>query len=86
LQKCGRRLRQLGPRGRMGFSWIMPGTLMLSAIPAFVVGMWFVRALGRHGVNEVLTFMALMPVLVAAWYYAVGWVIDRWTDKRQQSA
>jgi len=65
---------------------LLPGTLMLSAIPAFVVGMWFVRALGRHGVNEVLTFMALMPVLVAAWYYAVDWVIDRWTDKRQQSA
>jgi hypothetical protein len=58
---------------------------MLSAIPAFVVGMGFVRTLGHHGVNEVSSFMVVMPVLVAAWDYAVGYLIDRWMCKRQQN-
>jgi uncharacterized protein YybS (DUF2232 family) len=59
---------------------------LLSAFPTFLVGIPLVRALGHHGVNEGLTFMAVMPVLVAAWYYAAGWLIDRWTYKRQQGA
>jgi hypothetical protein len=69
--------------------WVDPGflakMLLVSAIPAFVIGIWFVRILGHHGVNEVLTFMAVMPVLVAVWYYAVGSLIDRWMYKRRQS-
>jgi hypothetical protein len=26
--------------------------------------------------------MFLMPVLIFAWYYFIGWLLDRWTSKR----
>lgn len=72
------------------YIWIDPGlltkVLMLSALPAFPVGMFAVRGLGRIGVSEVSSFMVLVPVLIAAWYYVVGWLIDRWIYKRQQSS
>ena|ERR1700694_4324218 len=64
---------------------LLPGLLMLSACPAFMVGMRLVRAIGRHGISEVSSFMTFMPVLVAAWYYGVGWLIDRWLHKRRQN-
>ena len=58
--------------------------LMVSAFPAFLVGIPFLRVLGHHGVSELWTFMALMPLLIFAWYYAVGWLIDRWTYRRSR--
>lgn len=67
-------------------SGLLPKTLILSAIPAFFAGMLFVRALGHHGVSEVSSFMAWTPVLLVAWYYAVGWLIDRWLYKRRQNS
>jgi hypothetical protein len=70
--------------------WISPGLatdlLILTALPAFVVGMLVVRGLGRMGVSEVWTFMVSMPLLIGAWYYAVGWLIDRRKDKRRQKS
>ena len=65
--------------------WVDPGLLeeflMLSALPAFVVGGFAVRTLGTMGINEVSSFMLLMPVLICAWYYFIGWLLDRcnWT-------
>jgi hypothetical protein len=56
--------------------------LMLSALPAFLIGIPLVRALGHLGVNELWAFMLMMPLLVAAWYYAVGWVVDHRIDRR----
>jgi hypothetical protein len=52
--------------------------LILSAFPTFLAGVPLVRVLGRHGASEVWSFMVLMPLLITAWYYAVGWLLDRW--------
>jgi hypothetical protein len=66
--------------------WVDPGLLeqflMLSALPAFAVGGFAVRSLGRVGINQVSSFMFLMPVLICAWYYLIGWLLDRWISKR----
>jgi hypothetical protein len=68
------------------FIWVHPGwvakSLMLSAFPVFMFGLLIVRGLGRFGISEVTSFMVLMPLLVFAWYYLVGWLIDRWKYKR----
>ena len=62
--------------------WVDPGWLakflMLSALPAFVVGGFAVSGLGRLGLSQVSSFMFLMPVLIFAWYYFIGWLLDRW--------
>jgi len=57
---------------------------MLSALPAFVVGTAVVRALAHLGVSEVWSFMIVMPLLILAWFYFVGWLTDRWVHKRSQ--
>ena len=68
------------------FIWVDPGwfakSLMLSAFPAFVFGGVIVRSLGRLGISEVSSFMVLMPLLISAWFYLVGWLVDRWRFKR----
>ena len=56
---------------------------MVSAFPAFVVGKLFVHALGQQGVNEIASFMVLMPMLVSGWYFAVGWLVDRERVKKR---
>jgi hypothetical protein len=71
-------------------TWVDPSLLaqflMLSALPAFVVGEFAVRALGRMGISQVASFMFLMPVLIFGWYYFIGWLLDRWTSKRSHSS
>ena len=61
--------------------WIDPGLLtkclMISALPAFLIGGFVVAGLARLGVSEVVSFLALMPVFVLAWYYFLGWLVDR---------
>ncbi len=52
--------------------------LILSAFPTFLVGVPLVRVVGRHGASEIWSFMVLMPLLIGAWYYTIGWLIDRW--------
>jgi hypothetical protein len=68
--------------------WVSPGLLpvimMVSAWPVFFVGMRAVRALGHHGISEISSFMVVMPLLVAVWYYAIGWSIDRWKEKQSR--
>ena len=56
--------------------------LVLSALPAFLLGIALGRALGRLGISQVSSFMALMPLLIFAWYYFVGYLIDRWRHRR----
>ena len=67
-------------------NWINPGLaarlLVLTALPAFVIGIFIIHALARLGISEVTTFMVSMPFLIFAWYYLVGWLIDRWRSKR----
>jgi hypothetical protein len=70
--------------------WVDPGLieeiLILSALPAFLVGGFAVGVLGRLGISQVSSFMFLMPVLIFAWYYLVCWVLDRWIRKRWHSS
>ena len=68
--------------------WVEPSLLeqflMLSALPAFTVGGFAVRSLGRMGINQVSSFMFLMPVLICAWYYLIGWLLDSWISRRSR--
>jgi hypothetical protein len=48
--------------------------------------MSWVRLLGREGMSEISSFMSMMPLFVAAWYYTIGWLIDRWLYKRMLSS
>ena len=68
------------------YIWVDPGwlekALVISALPAFLLGMVFVRGLGRLGVSELASFMSAMPFLTFAWFYLVGWCLDRWQHKR----
>ena len=69
-------------------TWVDPGFvqkfLMLSALPAFVVGGLAVRGLGTIGINQISSFMLLMPVLICAWYYLIGWLLDHWISRRSR--
>jgi len=56
--------------------------LVLSAVPAFLVSGGIVYGLSRLGVSEVVSFMASMPLPICAWFYFVGWLIDRRKAKR----
>jgi hypothetical protein len=55
---------------------------LLSGAPAFLASVLIVRGLDRFGISEVTTFMAITPLLITVWYYAVGWGIDRWRRRR----
>jgi hypothetical protein len=69
--------------------WVDPGWLeiayVLSALPAFVSGMIVVVALGRLGISQVFSFLCLMPMLIFAWYYFLGWLLDRYIRRRPNS-
>jgi hypothetical protein len=68
------------------YIWVEPGllekALVLSALPAFLLGRAVVFGLARLGVNELASFMFTMPVLTLVWFYGVGWLLDRWQHKR----
>ncbi len=55
------------------------------ALPAFLIGMAITGALGTYGVNEAATFLIVMPLLVVAWFYFLGWLIERRRRKRSAS-
>jgi hypothetical protein len=55
--------------------------LIPAAMPAFLLGRLMVRALSRIGVSEVYSFMISMPLLIAALFYVVGSLIDKWKRK-----
>ena len=70
--------------------WVVPNPLarlvLLSALPAFIVGTLIVVVLGKLGINQVLSFMMVMPLLIGAWFYLLGWLIDRWRYKRSMKS
>jgi hypothetical protein len=90
----GHSVPALNPRrnedGNVGWDpptkWVTPGPLAnflkYSALPAFALGAVVVGAVGRLGVSQVTSFMTVMPLLIAVWYYFVGWLIDRWLIRR----
>ena len=41
--------------------------------------------LARHSISEVPTFFVSMPLLVFAWFYLIGWLLDRWRHKGEHS-
>lgn len=65
--------------------WITRGwmqkALMISALPAFAASLAIVHGLGRLGVSQVASFMACTPVSIFAWFYFVGWLLDRRRQK-----
>jgi hypothetical protein len=73
----------------LSYQGVQPGfldkLLVVSALPAFLAGAAMVIGLSNLGIDEVLTFMVSMPMLVFAWYYLVGWLIDRWSHRRKQA-
>lgn len=60
--------------------------VMLLCLPAFALGAVAVTGLGHLGISELPSFLALMPVLVFAWLYLVGWLLDTWRRKRLLAA
>ena len=56
-----------------------------SAFPAFLVGTSIVALCSKRGVDEVLTFMVSMPILLFGWYFLVGWILD-WLLARRKRA
>lgn len=68
------------------YIWVDSGwaekALVVSAFPALVVGAAIVRRFARLGISELSTFTVSIPVLIFAWFYFVGWVIDRWRRRR----
>jgi hypothetical protein len=55
-------------------------------MPAFLIGAAIVHGLARLGVSEVRSFMIALPMLIAFWYYLIGWLLERWTGKRESPA
>jgi len=76
-------------------NWEVPGKsgppgwsdriLVFSSLPAFLAGCAVVFAFGRAGIDEVLTFMVVMPMLLFTWFHLAGRLIDRWGSKRRQA-
>lgn len=68
--------------------WVDPGhlakSLVLTALPAFALGAIVVEGLAHVGVSEVWSFGAALPLLIFAWFYSVGWLVDHWFRKRSQ--
>jgi len=52
-------------------------SLMISALPAFLVEVVVLVGLKHLGVNQVFGFMISMPLFIWTWYYFIGWLIDR---------
>lgn len=56
--------------------WIDPGwlakTLIISSLPAFLIGRAVVHALSMFSMSEVTTFMISMPPLIFGWFYLVS--------------
>jgi len=73
----------------LSYQGVQPGLLdkllVASALPAFLAGAAIVVGLSNLGIDEVLTFMVSMPILIFAWYCLVGWLIERWSHKRKQA-
>src|ERR1700740_523442 len=64
----------------------MEKVLVVSALPAFLVGSLVVFGLGRIGISEVTSFMFSMPLLICVWFYCIGLLVDRRGYKRSRKA
>jgi len=68
------------------YIWVDPGwierALTLTALPAFLLTIVVVHGLAHLEISELLTFLFTMPLLTVAWFYTLGWLLDRWLHKR----
>jgi hypothetical protein len=71
-----------------GWGRVHPGSLervlVVSALPAFCVGIPIVVGLGRIGISQVSSVMVSMPPLIFVWFFLVGWLVDRRNLKRSE--
>jgi hypothetical protein len=71
----------------LSITHVDPGYLVIAqlvgAFPAFFVGVRIVHALASAGANEVVTFFVLLPCLILARYYFLGWLLDLRKYKRK---
>lgn len=58
--------------------------LRTTALPIFCLGALIDYPLSRLGISEVLTFLTAMPLLIFAWYYFIGSLIDRRAVRRKR--
>jgi hypothetical protein len=68
--------------------WVHPTLLeqllMVSALPAFIIGGMAVSGLGRLGASQVSSFMFVMSPLIFVRYYVVARLLDGWIRKRSK--
>jgi hypothetical protein len=76
LQTRNRELSILWATGNSQNDWLAGGELILTAVPAFVVGLVVVNGSASYAVSEIPTFMVSMPLLIGVWFYLVGTMID----------
>jgi hypothetical protein len=72
------------PNMKIGPLWL-DRFLIVSALPAFLFEAVLVVVLSKLGLDEVRTFMVSMPILLFAWYYFAGWLIEWWSVRRGQT-
>ena len=86
---CANAKENCANRDLPNYSSIHPGwldrLLIFSALPAFLAGAAIVICLSKLGIDEVLAFMVSMPIFLFAWYYFIGWLLDRWIYRRRQA-
>ena len=72
------------PNMKIAPGWLEK-SLVFSGFPAFLAGFAIVAGLSKRGIDEVLTFFVSMPVLLVAWYYLLGWLIEFCIARRAQA-
>jgi hypothetical protein len=89
-EPCGKNALENCAAWDLNSVWVDPGWLVMafavSALPAFVVGMIIVHVLRLLGISEIFSFMIAMPLLIFAWYYFIGWMIDHRMNKRPRGS
>jgi len=69
-------------------TWVDPSFfdifVLLTAFPVFVLGRLIVGFLGTMGINQLTSFMLLMPELLVIWFYFVGRMLDGWIQRRSK--
>jgi hypothetical protein len=66
----------LGPQAILVDSSLVARALMVTAFAAFILSALVIGGLGRLGISEVYSFMISTPLLIAPWFYSIGWLID----------
>jgi hypothetical protein len=57
--------------------------LIFTGLPGLLAGASIVALLSWMGVNQIWSFFVSMPVFLTAWYYLLGWLLDRRRWRKQ---